>query len=495
MEPNGTDSLVIAGRYRLGGRLGRGGMAEVFDAFDERLARPVAVKLLRQAMTADPGMRARFDREARSAASLNHPNVVAVYDSGEDAGRAFLVMERLPGETLADRMRSGPVDPEWLRGIALDVLSALDAAHRRRIVHRDIKPGNILIAADGRAKVADFGIAKAIRDGGDARGAEPATADLTTVGMLVGTIAYLSPEQIRGEQASPQSDLYALGVVLYEALGGRKPYPAGEPVAQARAVVEGAAPDIAELRPDVPPGLAAVVRRAMSRAPGDRFASASSMRDALLGERHSDTQVLPAALAPGSDATPGGAGLGAAPLAAPLAPPTPTALDAPVAAPPLVAPSPPVAPDALDRPDALDATTVACARSAPGGGGRAGAPPPPGGGGRRRRRGRLRRVFVGSLALLAVAAMLTAVALAGHERTNRRAIAEPKGTSTTTTPATTTTIPPGVSALFAEAQALDSLGGPGPTGLASLLEEVATTPEAQRAAQATTNAGLAEQLL
>ncbi|MDA8283438.1 MAG: serine/threonine-protein kinase, partial [Actinomycetota bacterium] len=292
MQPSGGEGTVIAGRYRLGARLGRGGMADVFDAYDQRLARPVAIKLLRPELSIDPGMRARFEREARAAARLNHPSVVSVYDSGEDAGRAFLVMERLPGETLADRMRSGALDPFWLRSVAADVLGALAAAHEQGIVHRDIKPANILLDAEGRAKVGDFGIAKAVRDASP--GADAAAQDLTGVGMLIGTVAYLSPEQIEGAAATPQSDLYAVGVVLYEALAGRKPFVGEDALAQARAVVAADPPDIAAARPGVPADLADVIRRAMSRRPEDRYASARSMRAALLGE---DRTVLGAPLA------------------------------------------------------------------------------------------------------------------------------------------------------------------------------------------------------
>lgn len=486
MQPTGTDSPAIAGRYRLGPRLGRGGMADVFEAFDERLARPVAIKLLRPEMTADPGMRARFEREARSAASLNHPNVVAVYDSGEEDGRAFLVMERLPGETLADRVRSGPVDPDWLRGVAADVLSALDAAHQRGIVHRDIKPGNILLDPDGRAKVGDFGIAKAIRDSpAGVRSTDPAAADLTAVGMLVGTVAYLSPEQIQGEPASPRSDLYGLGVVLYEALTGRKPYPGGEAVAQARAVVEAAAPDVAELRPDVPPDLAAVVRRAMSRDPKDRFASARSMRAALLGDTHAGTRLLPTAALPGAGPLGVAPGAGGTRLTAALPGPSQHPVAGGAGGTGARPPTPTLAPTAVAPRSGLGGAT----------------PPPPGA--RRAdpgpRRGRARRVIVGTLAVLAVVAMLTAVALAGHDRGRDTAASTPTATGRTTTttaaPSTTTTLPPTVSALLAEARALDAVGGTGPTALAALLEEVATTPAAQRAGQASVNAQRAEQLL
>ena len=157
-------------------------MAEVYEGHDERLDRAVAVKVLRPEMAADTGVRERFEAEARSAARLSHPNVVAVFDTGEDEGTPYLVMERLPGETLADRMAAGPVDQAWLRRVAGDVLGALGAAHAAGLVHRDVKPGNILLAADGSAKVADFGIAKSLELAGD----------LTGTGLLVGTPASAS---------------------------------------------------------------------------------------------------------------------------------------------------------------------------------------------------------------------------------------------------------------------------------------------------------------
>jgi eukaryotic-like serine/threonine-protein kinase len=244
----------LAGRYRLGERLGRGGMAEVFDAVDDRLQRPVAVKVLRPEMAVNPDVRRRFEAEARNAARLTHPNVVSVYDTGEDHGVPFIVMERLPGETLADRMAAGKVDQDWLRRVVEDVLGALAAAHAAGIVHRDIKPGNVLLASDGCAKVADFGIAKA---------EEGAAGDATATNILLGTPAYLAPERLEGSPATPRSDLYSLGVLMFEALAGEKP-------------AEGS-----RLGPDVAPDLAAATERAMSADPVARFPSAAAMAASL----------------------------------------------------------------------------------------------------------------------------------------------------------------------------------------------------------------------
>ena len=268
--PIGSGS-VVGGRYRLGERLGRGGMADVFDGFDERLDRPVAVKVLRPGMATRPDVRRRFEVEARSAAKLSHPNVVSIYDTGDDDGFAWIVMERLPGETLADRVSAGPAEPDWLRRVAGDVLGALGAAHAAGIIHRDIKPGNILIGADGCAKVADFGIAKSIE----------IVDDTTHTGQLVGTPAYLAPERIDGEPATPSSDLYSLGVVLYEALAGTKPFSGTTPVSIAYAVRHTDPRPLHEVRPGLPPALVAAVHRAMTREPAGRFGSAADMRAAI----------------------------------------------------------------------------------------------------------------------------------------------------------------------------------------------------------------------
>ncbi|ODR19238.1 serine/threonine-protein kinase [Mycolicibacterium porcinum] len=262
-------TAALGGRYELRGVLGRGGMAEVHDGWDTRLSRPVAVKLLYPALAADEVTRRRFENEARAAAALNHPNIVAIHDSGEDHGTPYIVMERLPGPTLAEEIAAGPLSADRVRWVLSDLLGALTAAHDSGILHRDIKPGNVLITKSGAAKLADFGIAKT--DG----------AAHTRVGMVFGTANYLSPQRITGKPASPSDDLYALGVLGYEALTRRLPFERDNPVATMRAVLEEPLTPIRVLRPDVDPALIHVLERAMSRDPAYRFASAAEMRAAL----------------------------------------------------------------------------------------------------------------------------------------------------------------------------------------------------------------------
>jgi serine/threonine protein kinase len=264
--------VLLAGRYEVRGRLGRGGMAEVRDGRDTRLRRSIAIKLLHPAVSAQSGIRNRFDAEARAAAALNHPSIVAVHDSGEHDGTPFIVMERLPGETLAHQIGRGPMSQERVHAMLDNVLAALTAAHRAAILHRDIKPGNILLAAGGGVmKVGDFGIAKT----------PEATNTLT--GQILGTIAYVSPERLAGAPACVPDDLYAVGVVGYEALAGHRPFPQENMAAVASAILQGRPAPLARLRPDVDPGLIAVIERAMAHDPRQRFGSAEEMRAALHG--------------------------------------------------------------------------------------------------------------------------------------------------------------------------------------------------------------------
>ncbi len=282
---------IVGGRYRLGERLGHGGMGEVFAAQDLRLEREVALKLLRADLAEQDDMRERVVAEARLAARLTHPHVVGVLDTGEQDGRPFVVMERLSGRTLQDELADGPMPPERVRDVGLQVLRALAAAHELGIVHRDVKPGNILDAGVGTWKVADFGIAKWVH----------ADETLTGTGELLGSPSYLAPERIDGEQAGSASDLYAVGVLLYESLTGRKPFEGNDPFTLAAAIREGRYEPPMSIDPDANPEISTVIERAMRRDPADRYESAEAMAAALLGEDPERTHAavtMPIAAAP-----------------------------------------------------------------------------------------------------------------------------------------------------------------------------------------------------
>jgi eukaryotic-like serine/threonine-protein kinase len=248
-------------------------MATVQLAFDTRLERYVAVKLLAEHLAEDSSFVSRFRREALAAARLVHPNIVQVFDFGADtdAHRNFIVMEYVDGQSCAEILRDrGPLGPRDAVDILAQACRGLDYAHRNGVVHRDVKPGNLLRNTDGVVKLADFGIAKAAEQ-----------SDITKVGSVLGTAAYLSPEQTRGEPAEPGSDLYALGVVAYQLLAGRLPYEAASLTDLARLQEAGPPPALDELNRDVPPALAEVVARALARERAYRFADAAEMEDAL----------------------------------------------------------------------------------------------------------------------------------------------------------------------------------------------------------------------
>ncbi|MEO5885622.1 MAG: protein kinase, partial [Candidatus Limnocylindrales bacterium] len=262
---------LVGGRYRLGPIIGRGGMAMVHRATDIRLDRQVAVKLLRPEVTADPDLAQRFRREALAATVLRHPNIVACLDTGTDGTQPYLVMDLVEGEDLAARLRRGGRLASWPAArIGLDVARAMGVAHVRGIVHRDIKPGNILLAADGRAMVTDFGIARLAMD-----------AEATMPGTTLGSVHYFSPEQARGATTTPASDVYGLGLVLYETLTGMRPWSGDSSDAIALARVGNTAPSVRMARPEVPADLAAVVARALSPDPGDRYPNGAAMAAAL----------------------------------------------------------------------------------------------------------------------------------------------------------------------------------------------------------------------
>jgi eukaryotic-like serine/threonine-protein kinase len=264
-------SDVIAGRFQLERLLGRGGMSEVWLAHDAELERLVAVKLLSSAGTAP-----RFEREARSAASLSHPNIAGVFDYGSFEGRPYLVLEYVPGGTLAERL-SAPLPDEEVAGIAGDIAAGLAHAHGRGIVHRDLKPSNVLFDGEGRAKIADFGVARALSD-----------ATLTTTGAVVGTAQYMAPEQASGGEVGPDSDVYAFGVILFEMLTGRPPFEAEHPVAEMLTKSWQDAPAVESIRPDAPPFLAALAASALSLDRHARPADGAALVAAL------DRQALPA---------------------------------------------------------------------------------------------------------------------------------------------------------------------------------------------------------
>ncbi|MBX7432345.1 serine/threonine protein kinase [Mycobacterium sp. Y57] len=261
---------VLGGRYELRGILGRGGMAEVHDGWDRRLGRPVAVKLLYPTAEAQPDTRRRFATEARAAALVNHPHVVAVHDTGVHEGRPYIVLERLPGASMADVLaRGGPMPAEHVRAILRDVLAALGAAHATGVLHRDIKPANILFTTFGGVKIADFGVAKS------------ADSPHTLTNRVFGTMAYLPADRIAGRPATASDDLYALGVVAYEALTARRAYPQENLAALADAIGAARLTPLSALRPDIDPALRATVERAMSPDPRWRFGSAAQMRACL----------------------------------------------------------------------------------------------------------------------------------------------------------------------------------------------------------------------
>jgi len=270
---------VLADRYELGPVLGEGGMARVHRGYDRHLRRPVAIKVLAPPYDRDRAFVERFRREARSAAGLSHPNVVSVFDSGSYHGTNFIVTELVEGETLAERLRRGPIPADEAVSIALDICRALEAAHARGLIHRDIKPGNVMVLPDGRVKVVDFGIARAA--GSDT---------LTGTGVVLGSTAYLAPEQASGQPVDERADLYALGCVLYEMVTGAVPFTADTAVATMYRHVNEAPPRPSAIR-SIPPGLEGVIMRCLEKDPRDRFATAVDLEHALLSSRGDTTPL------------------------------------------------------------------------------------------------------------------------------------------------------------------------------------------------------------
>ncbi|HEV2924138.1 MAG TPA: protein kinase [Solirubrobacteraceae bacterium] len=261
---------ILVGRYEVDSLLGRGGMSSVYSAFDRTLARDVAIKVLAAELVEDEVFVERFDREARAAASLSHRNVVAVFDSGVDGGARFIVMERVSGRTLSAVLKGGPLRVQRAVDIALSVAQALGAAHAHGIVHRDVKPANVMVGDGRQVKVLDFGIARAL-----------AGTSLTRATTVIGTAGYLSPEQAKGGAIDARSDLYGLGCVLYEMLTGRPPFVADSTAALVNQHVTKAPDPPSRRRPEVSAGLDEVVLRCLAKDPGERYDGAQALCVAL----------------------------------------------------------------------------------------------------------------------------------------------------------------------------------------------------------------------
>ena len=285
-EPN-----VFSDRYEIVRHIARGGMAQVYLARDLLLDRPVALKVLFPELSVDNSFVERFRREAKAAANLSHPNIVSVYDWGQGENTYYIVMEYVDGPTLSSLLRAGPLEPERAAAIAASVAAALDFAHRRGVIHRDVKPGNVLIDDRAQVKVADFGIARAIGT----------SEDLTQTGSVMGTATYFSPEQAQGYPVDPRSDVYSLGVVLYEMAAGRAPFSGDSPVSIAYKHVKEAPPLPSQLNPAVPPALEAVIMKALAKDPAGRYQSAEEMRSDLV--RFVNGQPVMAAAAMAAAAT------------------------------------------------------------------------------------------------------------------------------------------------------------------------------------------------
>ena len=276
----GRDTIVD-GRYRVLSRLGAGGMAEVWSAEDSQLGRRVALKLLASRFAQNADFRERFRREASAAAAMQHPNIVSIYDRGEWEGTSYIAMELVDGHTLKQLITDrGPAGPSAAIDLTIEILKALRYAHKRGIVHRDIKPQNVLLDAEGGLKVADFGIARA------------GASEMTETGAIVGTVQYISPEQAQGQPVSPRSDLYSVGVVLYELLTGRVPFDGEAPVSVALKQVSEPPVPPSQLRPGIPPALEHVVMRALEKDPARRYGSADEFIAALEQARRAPTRQV-----------------------------------------------------------------------------------------------------------------------------------------------------------------------------------------------------------
>ena len=273
---------VHLGPYEVAAPLGAGGMGEVYRARDPRLGRDVAIKVLPAELSNDPDRLRRFEQEARALGALNHPNLLAVFDVGSDAGSPFLVSELLEGETLRERLEEGPIPTKKALEYAIQIARGLGAAHEQGIVHRDLKPENMFVTRDGRVKILDFGLAKARGGDSAAVGSQVGTRSmLTGPGIVLGTVAYMSPEQVQGRPADHRSDIFSLGTVTYEMLSGKRPFSGGSAVQTMSAILEKDPPPLSEANVMLPPTLEPIVLRCLEKRPEDRFRSAPDIAFAL----------------------------------------------------------------------------------------------------------------------------------------------------------------------------------------------------------------------
>jgi serine/threonine protein kinase len=266
------------GPYEVVGQIGAGGMGEVYRARDARLGRDVAIKVLPSSLSSDPGRLQRFAQEARAAAALNHPNILAIYDIGEWQGAPYIVSELLAGETLRDRLKNGPIPARKTVDYALQVTRGLAAAHARGIIHRDLKPENIFLTEDERVKILDFGLAKLTQAEQGDSGSDAATAQIATdAGVVMGTAGYMSPEQVRGKVTDLRSDLFSFGSILYEMISGRRAFQGDSPADTMSAILKEEPPELAEAARNVAPALERIVRHCLEKNPAQRFQSASDI--------------------------------------------------------------------------------------------------------------------------------------------------------------------------------------------------------------------------
>jgi eukaryotic-like serine/threonine-protein kinase len=322
---------TLGGRYRLEKLLGQGGMSAVYRAEDPNLRRPVAIKLIHSHLASDPQFVRRFEEEAAAVAQLRHPNIVQVYDFSHDGDTYYMVLEFVPGDTLYDRLHAlnsagqrMPLDE--VIGIATTLCEAVDYAHQRRMIHRDLKPANVMITPEGQPILMDFGIVKIV--GGDTH---------TATGAMIGTVAYMAPEQIRGERADQRTDIYALGVMLFEMVSGQRPFQGDSAPATMMMHLTEPVPDVRKLNEKVPPALAAVIEKAMAKAPDQRYQTAGEMAVALADAGRAPATVMAARAATGTAAT--AAAMTHGPAAIPPATAAPSAgAGRPVEPPPPVSP-------------------------------------------------------------------------------------------------------------------------------------------------------------